>query len=69
MANEIWKLFPGQLAAYTEDKDIMRRIKRYYGYPIMAEYEKDGKVIGRQYRVPMEKRRSIERMLGVKTGF
>jgi hypothetical protein len=66
MSNEIWKLETGWLAGYTEDRDLIRRIKRYKkDWTIMADYFKNGKLIGVQFRIPIEQRRSAERMFGV----
>lgn len=64
--NQIWRLNSDFLAAYTEDRRIMRKIKRSYPqFEIMAEYYRDGKRIAVQYRVPSAKKRTIRRMLGV----
>jgi len=66
MANEIWKLDTGWLAAYTEDCDLMQRIKRYKpDWTIMATYSRDGRLKALQYKVPIEQRRSAERMFSV----
>ena len=66
--NELWKLNAGWLAGYTESKDLQRRIRRYKyakGWRVMAEYTKNGRVIGVQFKIPIEQRRSAERMFGV----
>lgn len=63
MSNEIWRLEPGWLAGYTQDKMLIRRIKRYKGWAIMARYS-DGAV---QYRIPIAERRPAERMFNVET--
>lgn len=66
MSNSIWRLDADNLAAYTEDGDTWRRIERSFpDFTIMATYEREGKVIGMQYRVPSARKRSIRRLLGV----
>jgi len=66
MNNEIWKINNEYLVAYVEDKNAMKKIKRSYPqFAVMAEYVKDGKVTAVQYRVPIEKRKTITRMLSV----
>ena len=55
----------GFLGGYTEDRDLIRRIKRYKepkGWAIMSEYFKQGRFIGIQYKIPIEQRRPAERM-------
>ncbi|GIM46839.1 hypothetical protein DNHGIG_23880 [Collibacillus ludicampi] len=65
MRNEIWRLNSDYLAAYTEDPDVWRKIKRSYGFKVMAEYYRNGKLFAMQYVVPNEKKRSIRHLLGV----
>lgn len=68
MDNTVWKLETGWLAGYTQDRDLIRRIKRYKkDWLIMADYFKDDRLIGVQFRIPIEQRRSAERMFGVVT--
>ncbi|ASN05304.1 hypothetical protein [Virgibacillus necropolis] len=69
--NEIWKLEKGYIAAYTEDKGLMQRIRRAStrGWLIMAEYydlktEKKPR-IAVQYKIPIEDRRQAERVFKV----
>lgn len=63
MKNEIWKMEPGWLGAYTEDRDLIRRIKRYkHDWVIMADYFKGNRLIGVQFKIPTEQRRPAERM-------
>lgn len=58
---------PGWIAAYTEDRDIIRNIKRSNKrWRIMADYFKHGKLIGVQLKIPIEDRRQAERRFGVK---
>ncbi|WP_339216715.1 hypothetical protein [Ornithinibacillus sp. FSL M8-0202] len=67
MSNEIWKQEKGWLAGYTEDRDLIRRIKRYKkDWAIQADYFKHGKLKAVQFRIPIIQRRSAERMFGVK---
>jgi hypothetical protein len=65
--NEIWRIDSDNLAAYTEDKAVMRKIRRSYRdtFTVMATYQKAGQLIGVQYRIPSDKKRTIRRMLGV----
>lgn len=69
--NEVWQQSTGFLAAYTEDKDLMRRIKRYKtknNWTITAEYydtRRNGRLFAVQYRIPIEQRRQALRMFGV----
>jgi hypothetical protein len=66
MSNKLWKLEPGWLCGYTEDRDLIRRIKRYKSdWSIMADYFKNGRLIGVQFRIPIEQRRPAERMFNV----
>lgn len=66
MDNAIWKLNDYEHAIYTEDREVMRKIRRSYpDFTPMATYEKDGVVFGRQYRVPSARKRSARHLLGV----
>jgi hypothetical protein len=65
--NELWKLEKGWLAGYTENKELIRRIKRYKkDWRIMVDYFKQDRLIGVQFKIPIEQRRSAERMFGVR---
>lgn len=71
--NELWKLETGYIAGYTEDKDLIKRIKRYKtkkGWHVMAEYfnlkTNSNKRIAVQFKIPAEQRRSAERMFQTK---
>ncbi|CDQ39069.1 hypothetical protein [Virgibacillus salexigens] len=67
MQNELWKLESGWIAAYTEDRDVIRNIKRSNkNWRIMCDYFHRGKLIGVQFKIPMEDRRQAERRFGVK---
>jgi hypothetical protein len=64
--NSVWKLETGWLCGYTEDRNLIRRIKRYKrDWTIMADYFKNGCLIGVQFRIPIEQKRSAERMFNV----
>ncbi|MCG7346390.1 hypothetical protein MHZ92_19990 [Sporosarcina sp. ACRSL] len=55
----------GFIGGYTEDRELIRRIRRYKepkGWTIMADYYKNGRFIGIQYKVPISQRRVAERM-------
>lgn len=66
MTNSLWKYETGWLCGYTEDRDLIRRIKRYKkDWSIMADYFRNGRLIGVQFKIPIEQRRSAERMFGV----
>ncbi|MEH7237309.1 hypothetical protein [Bacillus sp. JJ1562] len=68
MNNSLWNLEKGWITGYTEDRDLIRRIKRYKrDWEIMADYFKNNRLIGVQFRIPIEQRRPAERMFGVKT--
>lgn len=64
--NSIWRLSPTTLAAYTESREIMRKIKRSYpDFEEMATYEKDGVIFARQYRIPSDRKRVARRLFDV----
>jgi hypothetical protein len=64
--NEIWKLEPGWLAVYCEDREIIRRIKRSKkDWTIMCDYFIHGSLKAVQFKVPIQQRRVAERMLGM----
>ncbi|MGG3707356.1 hypothetical protein [Heyndrickxia coagulans] len=66
MSSELWRLEPGWLGGYTEDRELIRRIKRYKkDWRIMADYFKYDRLIGVQFKIPIEQRRSAERMFGI----
>lgn len=71
--NELWTIQTGFIAGYTEDKELMRRIRRNkttQHWSIMAEYHDlkspKNKMFARQYMIPRMDRRHAERMLNVK---
>lgn len=61
---EYWNLEPGYLAAYTEDKALIRRVNRYYAgkFVLMAEYYKGGRLIAVQWRVPSKYTKTVKRL-------
>lgn len=62
---EVWKC-NDFYCLYTENKDIMKRIRRYYpDFEIMAEYFKFDKLKGIQYRVSLKRKRSAFRLAKV----
>ena len=64
--NAIWRLDAESLAAYTEDRDVMAKIRRSYpDFTVMAQYYRDGKLVALQYRIPTKRKRSARRLLGV----
>lgn len=66
MSNAIWRLDSDTLAAYTEDREVMAKIKRSYpGFIESAQYYKSGELIARQYSVPSKRKRSARNLLGV----
>lgn len=63
--NKLWRMGTGFIGGYTEDRDLIRRIRRYKeskGWTVMADYYKNGRFIGIQYKIPIEQRRPAERM-------
>lgn len=56
---DVWKLDHESYCIYTENKKVIKRIKRsYHDFDIMAEYFKNDKLVGMQYRVPLKRKRS-----------
>jgi hypothetical protein len=59
MNNEIWRLDSDWLAGYTEDREVIRKIKRSYkDFEIMADYFKGNRLIGVQFRIPSHRKRA-----------
>jgi hypothetical protein len=66
MGNALWRLDSGNLAAYTEDREVMRKIRRSYpDFSEMAKYYRGGELVAIQYRVPSDRKRSARNLLGV----
>lgn len=67
MSNALWRLDSANLAAYTEDHEVMRKIRRSYpDFTVMATYYREGELIAIQYRVPTDRKRSARNLLNVK---
>jgi hypothetical protein len=67
MKNALWKLEVGYIGGYTEDRDLIRRIKRSKKqWLIMADYFKRGRLVAEQFKIPINQRRPAERMFGTK---
>ncbi|MCI1590375.1 hypothetical protein [Heyndrickxia oleronia] len=64
---EVWKLNNEEYCLYTENKDVMRRIKRsYHDFKIMAEYFfPNGKRKAIQYKVPIKRKRSAYHLANI----
>ncbi|AMR09491.1 hypothetical protein NSQ93_21885 [Bacillus sp. FSL W8-0445] len=55
--NDLWKFGKGWLCGYTEDKELIRRVKRYKkDWVILADYFKNDRLIGVQFKIPIEQR-------------
>lgn len=64
--NSIWRLSSTTLAAYTESRAIMLKIRRSYpDFVETATYEKDGVIFARQYRIASDRKRVARRLFGV----
>ncbi|MYL53310.1 hypothetical protein GLW08_08155 [Pontibacillus yanchengensis] len=66
MGNKLWRMEPGWLGGYTEDRDLIRNIKRSKkDWSIMADYFIRGRLKGVQFKIPADKRRVAENAFGV----
>ncbi|MGO4372713.1 hypothetical protein AB4Z21_18520 [Paenibacillus sp. MCAF20] len=66
MANALWRLDSDRLAAYVEDPEAIRKIRRSYpDFVETAKYYRDGKLIARQFTIPSDRKRSARNLLGV----
>ncbi|GIP54749.1 hypothetical protein [Paenibacillus vini] len=66
MNNAIWRLNSAYLAGYTEDAEVMRKIRRSYpDFTESATYQKNGVIYARQYRIPSARKRSARHLFGV----
>jgi hypothetical protein len=66
MRSEMWRIDSDWLMAYTEDRSVWQRAKRYYpDFVIFADYSKGGRLIGLQYKVPSERKRAARHLFGV----
>jgi hypothetical protein len=56
---EVWKIDNDFYCLHTENKEVMKRIKRsYHDFEVMAEYFKNEKLTSIQYKVPIARKRS-----------
>lgn len=71
MTNDVWRYDERTIVAFTEDKTVWAKIRRYKfakGWRIMAEYRNPkGELIALQYRIPKEQYRAALRLFGVKS--
>lgn len=66
MSNAIWRLNADTIACFTEDSEVIAKIRRSYSdFIVMATYQREGKVTGMQYRVPDSRRRVAKRLFNV----
>lgn len=66
MSNALWRTDSDNLSAYTEDRDVMRKVRRSYpDFTVTAEYFRAGELVARQYRIPSARKRSARNLLGV----
>ncbi|MFE6373288.1 hypothetical protein [Bacillus subtilis] len=65
--NELWKAGKGWMFGYTEEKELIRRVKRYKkDWIIVADYLKNDRLIGVHFKIPIEQRRAAERMFATR---
>ncbi len=66
LSETLWKVSEDYYFLYVDDKKILRSIKRYYepkGFKESAVYYSGkGKVIAKQYRVPVDQLRAAKRI-------
>lgn len=66
MSNAIWRLNADTIACFTEDTEVIAKIRRSYpDFNVMATYERNGRLIGIQYRVPAARKRVAKRLFNV----
>ena len=66
MGNEIWRISSDYLMAYTENRETIRQIKRSYkDFEIIADYFKNNRLVGQQYRIPSKRKRAARHVFGV----
>lgn len=64
MSADLWRLYNGNFALYIDslhDREI-RNIKRSRDWSIIATYQKNGRVVGLQWRVPESAYRAAKRI-------
>lgn len=66
MSNAIWRLNADTLACFTEDLEVIAKIRRSYpDFTVMATYEREGKVTAMQFHVPAARKRVAKRLFNV----
>ncbi|RAI96869.1 hypothetical protein DET54_106227 [Paenibacillus pabuli] len=66
MSNAIWRLSSDTLACFTEDPEVIAKIRRSYpDFTIMATYQRGDQITGTQYRVPAARKRVAKRLFNV----
>ncbi|GAS85659.1 hypothetical protein [Paenibacillus amylolyticus] len=66
MSNAIWRLNADTLVCFTEDPEVIAKVRRSYpDFIIMATYQRGGQVTGIQYRVPDARKRVAKRLFNV----
>ncbi|WP_418039201.1 hypothetical protein [Paenibacillus xylanilyticus] len=66
MSNAIWRLNADTIACFTEDTEVIAKVRRSYpDFIVMATYQRDGQLTGMQYRVPAARKRVAKRLLNV----
>lgn len=64
MSADLWRLDNGNFALYIDTEHVreIRNIKRSRDWPIIATYQKNGRVVGLQWRVPESAYRVAKRI-------
>lgn len=64
MSADLWRLDNGNFALYidTEHEREIRNIKRSRDWSVIATYQKNGQVVGLQFRVPESDYRAAKRI-------
>ena len=66
MSNELWRINSDFLMAYTENREVIRKAKRSYpDFIIVADYFKGNRLIGVQFKIPSDRKRSARHLFGV----
>ncbi|KOY12602.1 hypothetical protein [Paenibacillus xylanivorans] len=66
MSNVIWRLSTDYLACYTEEPEVIAKIRRSYpDFTVMATYEREGKVTAMQFCVLAARKRVAKRLFNV----
>lgn len=64
---KVWKIDNEYYCLYTESKEVMKRIRRsYHDFELMAEYYKFDKLTGKQYKIPIKRKRSAFHLASIK---